>query len=70
MAEDLDVVTGSLQNFTPRVLVAASVTEKSTGIKKSVAYSLIVMLAIFLSIFVVVGSAFVARVRERMASRS
>jgi hypothetical protein len=70
MAEDLDVVTGSLQNFTPRVLVAASVTEKSTGIKKSVAYSLIVVLAIFLGIFVVIGSAFVARVRERMASRS
>jgi hypothetical protein len=70
VSDNLAVLNLSFQDFNPRVLVDASVTEKSTGIKKSVAYSLIVMLAIFLSIFVVVGSAFVARVRERMASRS
>jgi hypothetical protein len=70
MTEDLDVVTGSFQGFTPRVLVMASVTEKSTGIKKSTAYTLIFLVAIFLGIFVVIGSSFAARVRERMASRS
>jgi len=70
ISKDLDVVTRSFQHFTPRVLIAASVAEKSTGIKKSTAYTLIVLLAMFLGIFVVIGDSFVARVRERMESRS
>ena len=60
----------AIQRFNPQVLVLAEVSVKTTGMSKSIAYSLIILLAIFLGILVAVGSAFVAKVKERMASRS
>jgi hypothetical protein len=70
MADELEVLNSTFGKIDPRVLVQAEVSEKSTGIKKTTAYVLILFLALFLGIFIVIGNSFAARVRERMASRS
>ena len=69
ISEELELLEAILLEIKPRVVVVASVSEKVSGMKKSVAYSLIILLAIFLAIFIVVGGAFAARVKERMAGR-
>ena len=58
------------QKVHPRVLAAASVSQKTAGLKKSVAYVLICLLAVFLAIIIIVGSTFAAKVKERMSVRS
>jgi hypothetical protein len=63
------VLESTLLQVNPRVVIASSVSENISGVKKSTAYSVIIVLAVFLAIFIVVGGAFAARVKERMAGR-
>jgi hypothetical protein len=65
----LKSMEANLPTINPRVVVVGSVSEKVSGIKKSTAYALIILLALFLALLVVAGSAFAARVKERMAVR-
>ena len=69
MSAHFGVLESTLLRVNPRVVIASSVSEKISGVKKSIAYSLVIMLAVFLAIFIIVGGAFVARVKERMAGR-
>ena len=70
LSEDIISMMMNFWRLNPRVLIAAEVSEKTAGVKKPMAYSVIIVLGIFLGIFVVIANGFVARVKERMASRS
>ncbi len=59
-----------LRDINPRVLDVASLTEETVGRKKSVVYSLIIMLSVFAGIVVILIDSFASRVKERVAGRS
>jgi hypothetical protein len=76
LSKELDVLTRSLNYlesaltlFKPHIAVKGQVSGKTTGIKPTTAYVLIFVLAIFLAIVIVVGSAFVSKVQDRLAGR-
>jgi hypothetical protein len=66
---ELNYLESVLPSFEPRILVKGQVSGKTVGMKSSTAYSLIIVLAFFLAIFIVVGAAFVSKVQDRMAGR-
>jgi hypothetical protein len=66
---DLKYLESALTSPEPRILVRGQVSGKTVGMKSSTAYSLIIVLAFFLAIFIVVGAAFVSKVQDRMAGR-
>ena len=76
LSKELDDLTISLNDlesaltlFEPHIAVSGQVSSETAGIKPRTAYSLIFMLAIFLALVIVVGSAFVSKVQDRMAGR-
>ncbi len=66
---ELSYLESVFRSVEPSILVRAEVSSKTVGIKPSTAYSLIILLAIFLAIFIVVGAAFMSKVQKRMAGR-
>jgi len=58
-----------LSNNQLRILARGRVSTKAVGMTTSKAYAMIIMLAVFGAIFIIAGTAFVAKVRERMAGR-
>jgi hypothetical protein len=76
LSKELDGLTISLNDleseltlFEPHIAVKGQVSSKTVGIKPTTAYVLIFVLAFFLAIFIVVGSAFVSKVQDRLAGR-
>jgi hypothetical protein len=71
--DDLTILLNDLESeltlFEPNIAVKGQVSSKTVGIKPSTAYALIFVLAVFLSIFIVVGAAFVSKVQDRLAGR-
>ena len=70
LSMELNYLESALPSFEPRILVKGQVSGKTVGIKSSTAYSLIIVLALFLAIFIVVAAAFASKVRARMAERA
>ena len=68
--QDINNMNLILRDINPRVLDVASISESTVGRKKSMAYSLIIMLSLFAGIVVISVDAFASRVRNRVAGRS
>jgi hypothetical protein len=60
----------TLSNTGSLVLLKTGVSQNSSGLKKSKAYSIILMLALFLALFLTIGVIFSRKVKERMAAGS
>jgi hypothetical protein len=58
----------SLSNTGSLVLLKAGVSGNPTGVAKPVAYSIILMLSLFLALFLTMGVIFARKVKERMAA--
>jgi len=69
-AKDLNGLGLILRDINPRVLDVASMSEGTVGRKKSMVYSLIIMLSVFAGIVVILVGSFASRVRDRVAGRS
>ena len=69
LSTDVNYLESTLSNFEPSILIKGQVSSKIIGIKPRTAYSLIFVLAIFLALVIVVGSAFVSKVQDRLAGR-
>jgi hypothetical protein len=69
-AKGLKVLGLMLRDINPRALDVASISERSIGMKKPIAYSLIIILSIFAGIVVILVDSFASRVKDRVAGRS
>ena len=70
ISEGIKMLRSGIMSLNPRALVTAKVVQRSVGVRAKLAYVVIVSFSLFLGIFVVVGSSFLAKVRQRKAARS